>query len=101
MSPPRSSNENSLHAFLNPVDNSIICFFEIFFGIVTEIIQNFGSIPFAAKSLTLETTLFLAMSIKFDLGGMSVLSTKVSIFEAHIWLPIRKISTSSGVNFLL
>ena len=49
--------------------------------------QNFRIIPFAAKSLTQETILFLAMSTKSDFGGISVLSTSVSTFVAQSSLP--------------
>ena len=40
-------------------------------------------IPFAAKSLTLETTLFLEISDNFEPFGISVLSTNVSKHNAH------------------
>jgi len=48
---------------------------------VNDTIPKIGFTPFAAKSLTHETILFLATSSSFILGGMSVLSTKVSTFK--------------------
>ena len=73
VSPPNSFRLNSLHALVKPDASFTTCFFEIFFGNVIETIQNFGIIPFDAKSLTLETILFLAISEKLLFGGISVL----------------------------
>ena len=84
---------------MNPVDSFTTCFFEIFFGNVIETIQNFGIIPFDAKSLTLDTILFLAISEKLLFGGISVLWTSVSILVANFVFPDKKISTSSATNF--
>ena len=89
VSPPNNWILNSLHAFEKPFDNSSTCFFDIVFGNVTDIIQNFGIIPFAAKSLTLETMLFLEISDNFEPFGISVLSTNVStpVSYTHLTLP--------------
>ena len=56
--------------------------------------------PFAAKSLTHATKLFRAASEILVLGGMSVLSTKVSTLTMQFVFPKLNISTSSGTNFL-
>ena len=62
---------------------------------LVKLIQNFGINPFAAKSLKLETTLFLAISDNFEPFGISVLSTNVSTHTAHCSFPNLKISISS------
>ena len=51
---------------------------ESFFGIVNDMIPKIGLTPFAAKSLTHDTILFLAASASSISGGRSVLSTSVS-----------------------
>ena len=56
---------------------------------------------FAAKSLTLETILFLDISNNFEPFGISVLSTNVSTHTAHCSFPNLKTSTSSDRNFFL
>ena len=98
VSPPNNSSPNSLHAFLKPVASLTICFFEIFFGIETEIIQNFGIIPFAAKSLMLETTLFLAIII-FESPNLNGIS--MSLNWTEIFLSSERFSKKSSISISL
>jgi len=53
---------------------------EILLGIVSDMMPKIGFTPFAAKSLTHDTMLYLAASSSFIPGGRSVLSTNVSTF---------------------
>jgi len=57
-------------------------------------------LPFAAKSLTHATTLFLAASPNYILDGISVLSTRVSVLTTILVLPELKMSKSSEINLL-
>ena len=101
MSPPIIEISNSLHAFLKPETISLTFEREIIFGRLIEIIPYLGLTPFAAKSLTHATTLFLAASDNFILDGISVLSTNVSVFAIILILSKFKISTSSDSKSFL
>ena len=100
MSPPKILKSNSLAAFAIDLLISTIFDFENFRGRVIEITPYNGLTPFAAKSLTHATILFLTASDVLVRGGMSVLSTNVSTLITQFVFPNLKNSTSSGTNFL-